>query len=399
MTQRDCFFTSIALNYLSKALALATSVFDIHPLSRFVISVLDHGTLPPPVLARLEEVRTQFAERGQDLRFMDPMPLFDNPLSFRFKYTIVEGCTSVKPAVALRLLEEFESVTYLDPDTILYTPLPEDPRLGETWDVQVTPHVLCPAHAGAPISERLFLYYGTFNLGYFAVRRSEQAIEFLHWWNRFCIDFGADAPQAGLFVDQKPVDLLPSFVDRVSVLRHPGCNVAWWNIFSDQRRLLPDARSVHFRGASHALVFYHFSNLDNSNAKHRLVARPLQEASDGGVTRRYIDEDPALAALYADYGLRVGAWQTLTTSIASELEATARPSPAGPLVRLLYGEARRRGMAESGDPSVEAPASIGLRSAKYIRGTLGRRDLALIYRAFRAFVRSPVSPSLLRHIS
>jgi hypothetical protein len=42
---RDCFFTSIALNYLPKALALATSVFAVYPAARFVIAVIDLGRL------------------------------------------------------------------------------------------------------------------------------------------------------------------------------------------------------------------------------------------------------------------------------------------------------------------------------------------------------------------
>lgn len=157
------------------------------------------------------------------------------------------------------LLETKETVTYLDPDTILYNRFPDDANA--TWEFQVTPHIIAPSNISSLISERLFMLHGVFNLGYFAVRKSTQTLAFLKWWKDFCVDYGMDAPQAGLFADQKPADLLPCFIDRLHVLRHPGCNVVWWNIFlwRAQYRVW---EWCGFQQGVWPLIFYHFSNLD-----------------------------------------------------------------------------------------------------------------------------------------
>ena len=398
VTQRDCFFTSIALNYLSKALALASSVFEVYPHCRFVMSIIDLRILSIDDLRHLESVCEEFKTQGRYLQILDPLSLYEDSDAFRYKYTVVEACTSIKPAVALHLLETADRVTYLDPDTILYSPLPQDPNCGENWDFQVTPHILGPSAVGEVVSERLFLFYGSYNLGYFAVQRTHQSLAFLRWWKNFCIDFGADAPQTGLFVDQKPVDLLTSFVDRVSVIRHPGCNMAWWNMFCDQRKLMLGMKQVVHRGILHELVFFHFSNLDNASQSNRLIARPLRGCADSGATSRFIDQDPALAALFRDYAERETKWrETCSKIIEVARESHERRQDPSLLVRLLFCEAQRRGMVYDGDPFQDCTAKVLIRSVTQIVRNLKLRDVSAIRLALYGFFRSALSPSLLRH--
>ena len=42
-------------------------------------------------------------------------------------------------------------------------------------------------------------------------------------------------PAAGLYLDQRWADLFPALIDRTRILRHPGYDVAYWNL--EQRRL------------------------------------------------------------------------------------------------------------------------------------------------------------------
>lgn len=391
--QRDCFFTSIALNYLPKALALASSVFDAYPGSRFVVSLIDHKRLSGEQHDELARLVEEFLVQGRELSFFDPLSLYERADLFVYKFNVVEACTSVKPAVAAALLETANTVTYLDPDTILYTRFPDDANA--SWEFQVTPHAVAPSNASSLISERLFMFYGVFNLGYFAVRKSQQTLHFLNWWKDFCIDYGADAPQAGLFVDQKPVDLLPCFVDRVHVLRHPGCNVAWWNIFCDGRGIDPGER-VSFQGQSWPLVFYHFSNLHHcADASQREIANPLGLHADrrGDVSVLLISY-PALAALFKDYDDRTQAQAQRCKEIGPVI-GSSRPVPPVS-VRLLLAEALRRGMTYRGDPAEESPRSVGWRSWRYIVRGLTRRDVRTALFSLMSMLRLTLATSLLR---
>jgi hypothetical protein len=389
-SNRDCFFTSIALNYLPKALALAKSVFEVYPATRFVISVIDLGRLSPAGQDRLAALVGNFAKAGSQLEFLDPLLMYADPALFRYKYSVVEACTAIKPAVALHLLASFKTVTYLDPDVILYAPLPVHGGFADDWDFQVTPHILGPAALTAPISERLFMFFGTFNLGYFAVRASDQTLAFLQWWKVFCEEFGANAPHAGLFVDQKPVDLLPSFVDKVSVLRHPGCNTAWWNIFCDERQLDKNCRQIHFKGGRHELIFFHFSNLDREpDVTKRLVANPLKEVK--------LVENPALEQLYAEYDRLTEPWVDVARSIQAE-KPLSHQADAPKIVRLLLSEALRCGLQYKGNPFDDGPFRVALRSAQHIVGDLSMRDVKEVLAAILSVARLGLAPRLLRYI-
>lgn len=397
-SNRDCFFTSIALNYLSKALALTTSVFAVHHATRMVIAIVDYRWLSAAQRDRLAAIARQFSANGSQLEFLDPLTLYERPDLFRYKFNVVEACTSVKPAVAMALLDTAETVTYLDPDTFMYSPLPAHPDANDVWDVQLTPHVLAPAGKDGLISERLFMFYGTFNLGYFAVRRSAQSMKFLAWWKQFCVDFGADAPQAGLFVDQKPVDLLPSFIDRPDVLRHPGCNMAWWNIFCDGRHLEDDGRTVTFDDHASALVFFHFSNLDREpDASKRLVANPLHLYADSHRRSRRMMDQPALERLYADYEASVAPWtaELATLTVPDGLKHRTHDAPL--TSRLLLSEALRRGMSYPGDPFEQSALSVAWRSLMYVLPQITRHDVKSVLSAVLGVARLGLTSRVFRH--
>jgi hypothetical protein len=397
---RVCFFTSIALNYLPKALALAESVFDVYPKTRFVISISDISTLSSTQRDRLTEIAQNFANRGNTLEYLDPLPLYERPDLLVFKFNVVELCTCVKPAIALRLLESAENVTYLDPDTILYTTLPTESDPFAIGDVEVTPHALAPSPPHSAISERFFMYYGVFNLGYFGVRRSPQTLKFLKWWQDFCVDFGAVAPQTGLFVDQKPVDLLPCFVDRVRVVRHPGCNVAWWNLFADGRRLT-STRTISFDGIEVPLVFFHFSNLHRpANVSQRKIANPLPDptrALAAGMPSTLLADHPILHELFAEYDQLTGAFDADCSTVNAP--ASSRQRRAVPLtVRLLIAEALRCGMSFDGDPFELSDWQVARRCIGYLLRRMTLRDAWLIVRSNLLYAKLSFSTRLLRQI-
>jgi glycosyltransferase involved in cell wall biosynthesis len=102
------------------------------------------------------------------------------------------------------------------------------------------------------------LIAGCYNLGFLALARHPQLNDFLTWWQRK-LEFDCRIDFAnGLFVDQKWIDLVPGLFDGVSVLRHPGYNVAYWNLEHRAVRRQGSALLVN----SQPLVFFHFSGMD-----------------------------------------------------------------------------------------------------------------------------------------
>ena len=241
------FCTIVAKNYLARARVLARSLRAHHPESTLEVLVVDdpEGLFDP-------------AREGFRVRFLEDLAL-PHPREMTFRYGLVELCTAVKPFFLRRLLDEgHERVVYLDPDVQVFAPL-RDALLGlRKHSLVLTPHLIAPARTRS--WERDVLLAGAYNLGFVALREGEDTRRLLDWWADRCLTLCLEDPARGLYVDQRWMDLAPGFVALTHVLRHPGCNVARWNL--EERPLAGTAEAP--RASGEPLVFIHWSGLDPS---------------------------------------------------------------------------------------------------------------------------------------
>ena len=115
-----------------------------------------------------------------------------------------------------------------------------------------------PVEDGRNPTEIDILRSGTYNLGFIALAAGPTAQRLLHWWQDRLFDKCVVDPDAGLFTDQRWIDLIPGFFDDIRVLRHPGLNVAYWNYHS--RRVSFDGDRILVNGER--AYFFHFSGID-----------------------------------------------------------------------------------------------------------------------------------------
>lgn len=265
-------FTIVAKNYLSHARALMRTVERTSPdVLRFVILV--------------DEPEGCFDPRAEGFTVI-PSKLLPIPSSewFRFKYTVLELSTAVKPYAAEFLMEErgVDRLIYLDPDILAFSSLDEHifPRLSDA-DILLTPHLTRELNDGRHPDELTILRAGTYNLGFVALRKSPAVSELLTWWQERLYDQCVVSPHDGIFVDQKWMDLAPGLFPGVEIVRDPGWNVAYWNIHSRDLRQEGDEWRVNGR----PLVFFHYSGFDprqpNEFSRHqdRFTAKSLGDAS------------------------------------------------------------------------------------------------------------------------
>lgn len=194
------------------------------------------------------------------------------------KFDILELNTDVKPFVLQHLADRYEFVFYLDPDIYVYGSLQELVARLEGKTAIITPHAVSPIDDDKKPSEIDFMRAGIYNLGFFGARSCPESMRLLDWWGRRCVEFGYNDSRQGLFVDQKFVDLVPSFFDGVVIERSPVYNVAYWNLH--ERHI--DARdSAHPIVNNQPLVFFHFSGLSvDSPTEPRLEVSKYQNRSD-----------------------------------------------------------------------------------------------------------------------
>ena len=244
--------TIVSLNYLPYARTLCDSYLRHHPSHTFYVLLVDR--MPKDQNLAGEKFESVFVE---DLGIPD----FD---SVAFKYDILELNTAVKPSFLKFLLAQgVDQLIYFDPDILICSPATAVFEALATQEIVITPHCLTP-NEGSPADESILLYSGVFNLGFVAVTNSDEAHKFLSWWEHRCLTLGYVDRQNGLFVDQKWIDFVPCYFNSVLVLKHPGCNMAYWNL---HERTLEKVGETWIVNNSEPLIFYHFSggNVDGAD--------------------------------------------------------------------------------------------------------------------------------------
>ncbi len=248
MTTAAC--TIVSVNYLAYARTLSDSFLRMNPDSKFFVLLVDR---PPSGWSSTDEHFEVFFV--EDLG----IPEFND---ISFKYDILELNTNVKPTFLKFLLGRgIGSLLYLDPDIEIYHPLNFIYALLDEFAIVLTPHCISPTPVEDRNLEQAFLSLGVFNLGFLGVSGSPEARRFLDWWEDRCLGLGYAEARTGLFVDQKWANLVPCFFERVKILTHLGCNVAYWNIFERQLTVEAGTYSVN---AVAPLIFFHFSGVDAS---------------------------------------------------------------------------------------------------------------------------------------
>ncbi|WP_165371700.1 glycosyltransferase [Pseudolysobacter antarcticus] len=243
------FFTIASRNYLAYALTLMQSIAVQYPNALRYLILADRDAADPTLVgAPFTTILTEALA----------LPDFE---AFAFRYTIMEFNTAIKPyAFAhLRRLHPGAGIIYLDPDILVIAPLTEvEAALAQGTLVVLTPHLLEPIDDDRHPGEREILASGTYNCGFVAIGAHAEADRLITWWaNR--LEFGAFSDiTAGLFTDQKWIDLVPGLFADVHILRDQGYNLAYWNL--SQRPV--SRRELAWYADEQPLAFVHFSGVD-----------------------------------------------------------------------------------------------------------------------------------------
>lgn len=243
--------TIASANYLGKVETLVRSLEKFEP-GRPVFVLLCEA----PALCRKLS-----AETG--VQFLSPEDVCPDWKQMAFYYDIVEFNTAVKPFLMSVLLGRgFEGVVYFDPDIEVHEQLGVIREAMAQHDVVLTPHVCAPIpNDGLTPNMADCIRAGQFNLGFIGVSNTKEGRAALAWWQSVCADRCLLDPSYRFFVDQFWAAAFPSLVDRCGIIRHPGCNVAYWNLFQRELRRV-DGK---WRIDGQDLLFFHYSGLNGEN--------------------------------------------------------------------------------------------------------------------------------------
>lgn len=240
------YFTICSRNYLAYALTLRASLLAVAPGAAFLIFLADAEIDGPPPCDGIIPASALALPDFEDMAF---------------RYMLMEFNTAIKPFCFEHVFDRLgaAAAVYLDPDILVLRPLDHVMEALESGaEAVVTPHVTAPpGDDGRSPSWFDLLASGVYNLGFAAFANTPEARRFIRWWARRCETDCVSDLSRGLFVDQKFAEFIPAFVGKTAVLRHPGYNVAYWNLA--QRPVAKAGGSWTASGAP--LHFFHFSGV------------------------------------------------------------------------------------------------------------------------------------------
>jgi hypothetical protein len=254
----NAIYTVCTYNHIGRALSLAESVENHCLGAKFIICLVDRVT-------------EDLIPSGIDLIMAKDMGLpFLNEMCS--KYSPLELNSALKPYFGNYIFAKYpqvDQVIFLDSDILLFDDLHPVYESLQSSSIVLSPHSFSPVSSSADFDERIFLRSGIYNAGFFGLKRDRHSQNFLDWWmNKLRNECFFDSKR-GMFAEQLWLNLVPLYFDKVHIIKHLGCNVAYWNL---HERTLSKHDGRYYVNKTYPLIFFHYSGASMSCIKDNTVS-------------------------------------------------------------------------------------------------------------------------------
>lgn len=252
---RNCLVSVATYSYLPKACVMADT-FAKHNWGCEILLLV-----PDMSQAQIDSKKWPV---GSSTRVLGLDALGDPLIGAMHKYfDAFELCCALKSLLLQHVLfvEGYDKAVALDPDTMCYAPFDEVWSALENSDIALTPHTNSPMPEDGEVPDDLeFVSAGFINGGFMAARKSQSTEICIDWMIKKVSDLGFFAPQFNVYADQTWMSCLPwYFPESVSIIRHAGMNVAYWNLH--ERKLI--SKNEDYFCNDQRLIFFHYSGFDS----------------------------------------------------------------------------------------------------------------------------------------
>lgn len=233
-------------NYLARAMVLLDSLKEHE--GDFVLHALCLDDQAYEAVSRLQDPHCLPLSLAALESFDGRLPLArENRSLIEYYFTL----SPFLPLYLLRTVPGISQITYIDADCCYYSsPQPIYDEMGDA-------SILIIEHRFLKEQQHLSCF-GRFNVGLLVFCNTSEGLACLERWGAQCAEWCYDRLEDEKFADQKYLDEWPGLYKNLHILRHPGVNLAPWNISNVS---LVRRRNQLIVNDKYLLVMYHFHAL------------------------------------------------------------------------------------------------------------------------------------------
>ena len=250
--KNKCAVTIVTWDYLDKGLSTMQSMKEHGPQQDLYVFTVDEND-------QFEKGKEIFKSMGINLIGWEDFDFQE----LRKKYAGDQLRWAMKPALIEKMLNKHESVLMVDSDIHFYDKFD---FLYDFEGFELIPHWR-NTDPGNSTEFQISLQHGYFNAGF--VGFTSKGLDACKWWAKSCHWKCEINPSLGVYVDQKYLDMLPyHFPETSNIVKHRGCNVAFWNKTENQR-CMGESNSVTINN-EYPIIFIHFAEntISEPSLKH-----------------------------------------------------------------------------------------------------------------------------------
>ncbi len=242
------FCTIITQSHLAWALALNHSLLQFDEEMSLSILVTDCEKIENPFLSEYPNVKLLYIK--------DLISLFiAKRIIHKYKKQSDVLRWALKPALMMYLLQMYEKVLYCDCDIFFYDSYHFLVNELAENDILLSPHWRTIEPQVNVEQFEAVLWGGIFNGGFVAANKNGYSA--LKIWADLCCYKCEKDKINGYYDDQKYLDLLPIYCEKVKIIAHKGCNIANWNIETCKRSLQKNGEV--WINETYPIVFIHLT--------------------------------------------------------------------------------------------------------------------------------------------
>ncbi len=244
--ERCAYCTYFDSNYLSRGIVMISTLLTRNPDA--IVHVLCLDDAAKRILDAWFTARVRTISLGEVHAFDPRLPALRGTRSTWAFYATHKAAFA---SYVMRRMGSFEWVVFIDADCAFYDSLaPVIDELGSA-SIGLSPHRFYD-----PNDERRA--YGLYNAGFICFRDDPVGRQCLDDWRDDCVRWCHESAMAdGRYMNQGYLSRWPERYANVAVIRHPGANLAPWNLRA-HRIAVTDGRATV---DGFPLIFYHFSSL------------------------------------------------------------------------------------------------------------------------------------------